>query len=74
MRITSSGLTAPYLRFVAPHYVRISGRDPYKENSTINGFPAEPSLGLGVQFSVILVTKPPYIIQYIFLYLLVSNV
>ncbi|CAJ1413831.1 unnamed protein product, partial [Effrenium voratum] len=23
--------------FVAPHYVRISGRDPYKENSTING-------------------------------------
>ena len=24
-------------RFVAPHFVRISGRDPYKENSTING-------------------------------------
>ena len=24
-------------RFVAPHSVRISGRDPYKENSTING-------------------------------------
>ena len=27
----------PAERFVAPHFVRISGRDPYKENSTING-------------------------------------
>ncbi|CAL1148964.1 unnamed protein product, partial [Cladocopium goreaui] len=37
---TSRGrhLTDPAVRsFVAPHSVRISGRDPYKENSTING-------------------------------------
>ncbi|CAE7736568.1 Hagh [Symbiodinium microadriaticum] len=37
---TSRGrhLTDPAVRsFVAPHFVRISGRDPYKENSTING-------------------------------------
>ena len=27
----------PRTRFVAPHYVRISGRDGYKENSSING-------------------------------------
>lgn len=37
---TSRGrhLTDPTVRtFVAPHWVRIMGRDPYKENSSING-------------------------------------
>lgn len=37
---TSRGrhLTDPAVRtFVAPHWVRITGRDPYKENATING-------------------------------------
>mmetsp|Transcript_106887 Transcript_106887/g.189964 ORF Transcript_106887/g.189964 Transcript_106887/m.189964 type:complete len:456 (+) Transcript_106887:31-1398(+) len=37
---TSRGrhLTDPAVRtFVAPHFVRLSGRDPYKENSTLNG-------------------------------------
>lgn len=37
---TSRGrhLTDPSVRtFVAPHFVRVMGRDPYKENSSING-------------------------------------
>ena len=36
------------VRFVAPHYVRISGRDPYKENSTINGVSTEPGTSCAV--------------------------